>query len=55
LTIIALTADAYEEDRQRCLTVGMDDFLAKPINVEALRMVLGRWLPSEQFDMVQRG
>ncbi len=42
--IVALTADAYEEDHQRCLAVGMDDFLTKPINTAALRQTLGKWL-----------
>jgi signal transduction histidine kinase/DNA-binding response OmpR family regulator len=46
LSIIALTADAYEEDRLRCLAVGMDDFLTKPIALEALKAALRQWLPS---------
>jgi|GEM_PF-716808 len=45
--IIALTADAYEEDRQHCLTIGMDDFLAKPIAIETLKEVLCKWLPEK--------
>ena len=47
LPIVALTADAFEEDRQRCLDVGMDDFLGKPVMVPALVRVLGRWLAGE--------
>jgi PAS domain S-box-containing protein len=43
--IIALTADAFEEDRQHCLAVGMDGFLTKPIAIEALRTALAEWLP----------
>ena len=41
--IIALTADAFEEDRQACLSAGMDDFLAKPLAQAALRNALRRW------------
>ncbi len=46
LPIIALTADAYEEDHQHCLTVGMDDFLTKPIALESLKSALSKWLPA---------
>jgi signal transduction histidine kinase len=44
LPIIALSADVYEEDRQRCLAAGMDDFLAKPVDMRALPQLLARWL-----------
>ncbi|UCV14446.1 ATP-binding protein [Quatrionicoccus australiensis] len=40
LPIIALTADAFEDDRQHCLDAGMDDFLAKPVVLKALRSIL---------------
>ena len=38
--IVALTANAFEDDRQACLSSGMDDFLVKPISMESLRRVL---------------
>jgi signal transduction histidine kinase/DNA-binding response OmpR family regulator len=42
--VIALTAHALRGDRERCLEAGMDDFIAKPVTLEVLREVLGRWL-----------
>jgi signal transduction histidine kinase/CheY-like chemotaxis protein len=41
--VVALTANAFEEDRRACLEAGMDDFLTKPIEPAALRSALARW------------
>jgi len=43
--IIALTANATEGDRDRCLEAGMDDYVAKPVKLENLASVLARWIP----------
>jgi CheY-like chemotaxis protein len=43
--VIALTADAFEEDRQHCLAVGMDGFLTKPIAQRDLVSALQAYLP----------
>ena len=44
--IIALTANAFVQDREACLSAGMDDYLGKPFTLEKLRTALGRWLTS---------
>jgi hemerythrin-like metal-binding protein len=44
LPIVALTANAFEQDRNHCLAVGMDDFLAKPVNADRLRETIIHWL-----------
>jgi signal transduction histidine kinase/CheY-like chemotaxis protein/HPt (histidine-containing phosphotransfer) domain-containing protein len=43
--VIAVTANALKGEEQRCLAVGMDAYLTKPIGMERLRATLERWLP----------
>lgn len=43
IKIIALSADAFDESRQRALQAGMDDFLAKPVGIEVLSRALARY------------
>ncbi|WP_414690790.1 hypothetical protein [Nocardioides sp.] len=43
---MAMTASATQEDRDRCLTAGMDDYISKPVNPNTLETVLGRWATS---------
>ncbi len=42
--IIALTGHAFPEDRVRCLEAGMDDFLGKPLMIDALQERICHWL-----------
>ncbi len=42
--IIAMTANAFVEDREKCIAAGMDDFVAKPINPDLLIASLQHWL-----------
>ena len=48
LPIVAVTANALSNDRLRCLDVGMNDYLMKPVKMEEINGALRRWLPQEQ-------
>ena len=51
LPIIAMTANAFAEDRQRCLEAGMDDFIAKPIDPDLLYITILHWLSANKLTL----
>jgi len=46
LPIIAMTAGVLAQDRERCFSAGMDDFVAKPVDIDALGRALSNWIAS---------
>jgi CheY-like chemotaxis protein len=45
IPIIAITANALHGEVERCLAIGMDDFVVKPIELRAFRTKLKQWMP----------
>jgi two-component system sensor histidine kinase/response regulator len=45
LPVIAMTASVLPQDRRRCLDAGMNDFIAKPLDLPAMWDVLLKWVP----------
>jgi CheY-like chemotaxis protein len=53
--VIAVTANAMAEDRERCLAAGMDDYISKPFRREDLRAALSRIQPAEPVQVQSPG
>ncbi|NBX02641.1 MAG: response regulator, partial [Alphaproteobacteria bacterium] len=49
IPIIAMTANAISGDREKCLRVGMDEYMSKPIDIDTLKETLGQWIRFEDI------
>lgn len=50
IPIIAMTAGALPADRERCLASGMDDFVAKPVDLQLISDVLRKWVTADEHE-----
>ena len=54
IPIVALTANAVKGEAKRCRDIGMDDYMTKPVQLENLRAMLVKWIPSSGIEEVTR-
>lgn len=54
LPVIAMTASVTKPDREACLDAGMDDIVTKPVMIDVLSQVLGRWYPGAPYSPAVR-
>lgn len=47
VTIIALTANTYENDKEKCINVGMNEYLSKPFSAQLLIKTIEKYMPAE--------
>ena len=52
--IIALTANAFTDDREKCLEAGMNDFVAKPIDIKSLLARIVHWIPMDAGSLSEK-
>jgi CheY-like chemotaxis protein len=45
-----MTANAMQGDREKCLSAGMDDYIAKPIRRESITEMLQKWTPKNRVE-----
>ncbi len=52
IPVIAMTANAFREDMEKCYSAGMDDFVSKPVTLQRLATVLSQWLAPKEEPIV---
>jgi PAS domain S-box-containing protein len=53
IPIIAMTANAMQGDRSKCLSIGMNDYISKPIRADELSTVVDKWLPRDSSELLE--